>query len=88
MKILAKKVDMLSSTMEDEKPHPIRFRIRKKDSEEKMVIRVQKVISIDTSKTAGKLSYVYRCQSEINGLLRDYELKYKISDCQWELYKM
>jgi uncharacterized protein YbjQ (UPF0145 family) len=31
---------------------------------------------------------VYLCQSEVDGVAKLYELKYLISDCRWELYKM
>jgi len=88
VKILARRIDMLASFVENDKPHPIRFRIKEKDSEERKVIKVEKIISITDNKNAGKLSYIYLCQSEIYGELRQYELKYKINECKWELYKM
>lgn len=88
MKVLARKIDMLATFVEDHKPHPVRFRIKEKNSDMKMVIKVEKIISVKDHKNAGKLSYVYLCQSVINGQLKQYELKYKINECKWELYKM
>jgi len=88
VKILAKQIDVYVVFLGDSKPHPVRFRIKKEDSEEKIVIKVDKVLSVADNKNAGKLSYIYRCRGRINGSLREYELKYRINECKWELYKM
>jgi len=34
------------------------------------------------------LCYVYCCQSLMDGQDKRYELKYTLSDCRWELYKI
>jgi hypothetical protein len=39
-------------------------------------------------KLAGTDSIVYTCQSQINGELHLYELKYIIGSYYWELYKI
>ena len=88
MKILARPIDVYAVFMQENKPHPIRFRIKKEDSEERTVIKVDKVLSVTDNKNAGKLSYIYRCSGDINGCRREYELKYRIDECKWELYKM
>ncbi len=87
MKIIAKPIDMLSVSYESKIPDPIRFRIKKKDSEEKVVIKV-KVNSVEERKMNGRNTLIYRCQGVVNGVLRPYELKYKKDSCTWELYKM
>lgn len=43
---------------------------------------------IEETKVAGIKAFVYLCQSEVDGVAKLYELKYLISDCRWELYKM
>lgn len=87
MKILAEPIEAAVWFKSKEKPHPVKFRysdgaglVRK--------VNVDKIISVDEIKTAGIRAFVYRCQSEIDGSMKLYELKYLVSDCRWELYKM
>lgn len=87
MKILAEPIEAAVWFKSKEKPQPVKFRY----SDGEGVVRrvnVDKIISVDEVKTAGIRAFVYRCQSEIDGVMKVYELKYLISDCRWELYKM
>lgn len=88
MKILARNIDMLATFLENDKPQPVRFRIKEKGGENKIIVRVEKINFVDERKVAGKKAIVYGCQSMINGQLRQYELKYRVDDYSWELYKM
>ena len=87
MKILAEPIEAAVWFKSKEKPHPVKFRYSDSDGTVRKV-NVDKIISIDEIKIAGIRAFVYRCQSEINGNMKVYELKYLVSDCRWELYKM
>lgn len=88
MKILAKPIEAAVFFIKDkEKPQPVKFRYCDDDGIEH-TIKVGKVLVSDETKIAGIRAYKYLCQSEIDGSIKLYELKYLISDCRWELYKM
>lgn len=87
MKILAEPIEAAVWFKSKEKPHPVKFRYSGGDGLLRKV-NVDKIISVDEIKTAGIRAFVYRCQSEIDGAMKVYELKYLVSDCRWELYKM
>ncbi|MGI6730816.1 MAG: hypothetical protein ACOX5F_02825 [Anaerovoracaceae bacterium] len=87
MKILAAPIETAVWFKLKEKPYPIKFRYSDREGLVHKV-NVGKIISIDETKRAGIRAYIYRCQSEIDGIMKAYELKYLIDDCRWELYKM
>lgn len=100
MKLLAKSIDMYAifdndsgkdGNWADKKinpPIPYSFRIKEKNSDQKRTIKVDRMISWKEEKSVGKPVITYACQSKINGVLRQYELRYIISDMKWQLYKM
>jgi hypothetical protein len=61
---------------------PNRFRIDGK------VIKVSQVCHVTEEKLAGNRMKIYHCQSEVNGRLQTYELKFDLQTCKWYLYKM
>lgn len=87
MKILAEPIDTVVKFKGREKPMPYKFRYVDKE-EVYHEIKVDKILMVEEIKLAGIRSLKYLCQSEINGMVKLYELKYLISDCRWELYKM
>lgn len=87
MRILAEPVEAIVKFRTKEKPIPYKFRYADKEAMYHEV-RVDKILMVEKTKTAGIRGFVYRCQSEINGTMKLYELKYLVSDCRWELYKM
>lgn len=87
MKILAEPIDAVVMFRGKENPRPYRFRYDDSDGHSQ-VIRIDKVLDVEETKIAGMRALVYRCQSEIKGSAVLYELKYRIADCRWELYKM
>jgi hypothetical protein len=87
MKIVASPIDVIATFSREGKPSPYKFRYIEKDAES-MEIRIDKVISTEKQKLAGIESIVYTCQSEIDGIMRMYELKYIIGQHRWELYKI
>lgn len=63
-------------------PRPIRFR------HDGNVVKVERVLSISDEKLAGNKMKVFECQSEVNGQLKRYALKYELDSCKWFLYKI
>ena len=89
MKIIAKPIDMIATFSSNRNRLPIPFKFRYETrSGERSEIRVDRIISTEKRKRAGTDSIVYTCQSQINGELHLYELKYIIGSYYWELYKI
>jgi len=82
MRILMKSIEVLAHYEENGTPHPIRFTIDGKD------IRIEKVISMTEEKLAGNKMLIFKCQSEIDGVLKPFELKFELGTCKWYLWKM
>ncbi|EHQ91248.1 hypothetical protein [Desulfosporosinus youngiae] len=86
MKVLMKPVEMVARFSQDGTPRPVKYRVTLKD--EPVVIQVDKVLFRTEETLAGNRRILYRCQSEINGVLRLFELKYELSTCRWFLFKL
>lgn len=86
MKILSEPIDAMVKFKGKEKPLPYKFRYM--DDEVYHEIKIDKIMTIEETKIAGIRSYIYRCQSQIKGVEKIYEIKYIIGECRWELYKM
>lgn len=87
MKIVAKEVEMVAWFKEAGEIVPVRFRM-KDATEAWLTIRVDHVSHVSLEKTAGNPMLVFRCQSQLGGEIRPYELKYELDTCRWMLYKM
>lgn len=87
MKILSEPIDAIVRFKGKEKPVPYKFRYSDKE-DACHEIRIDNVLMVEETKIAGVRAFIYLCQSEIDGISKLYELKYIISDCRWELYKM
>lgn len=87
MKIVAEPIDAVVKFKGKEKPTPYKFRYTDKE-EICHEVKVDKILTVEETKLAGIRSIKYLCQSEIDGIVKRYELKYIISDYRWELYKM
>ena len=82
MKILSTPIEILAHFETDGTPHPLRL---KHNGE---TIKIEQVLSVTEEKLAGNRMLCFRCQSEIKGELRPFEIKYEIGTCKWYLYKM
>lgn len=87
MKILAKPIKTIVVFSPEKNPVPYKFKLENENGEVITVIINQILYSYRT-KIAGIESIIYECQSVIDGIEKRYELKYIISKCQWQLYKM
>lgn len=88
MKIVAKPVEMIAYFEEAGGTiRPIRFRMEE-ENDRRRTIKVDRVLCVEREKLAGHPMYVFRCQSEIEGMERVFELKYDIEACKWMLFKI
>jgi hypothetical protein len=87
LKVIAKPIEMVAWFTMDGSPNPVRFRVEKED-ESFETIRIDKIIHRTIEKLAGNNMIVYKCQSQLNGSERIYEIKYELSTCKWVLFKM
>ena len=86
MKIVAKPVRMIADFDEKGVPTPLRFKVEEGGAAH--VVKVDKVISSEAVRPAGMDAFVFRCQSEVRGVMKQYELIYRVKPHQWELYKI
>lgn len=82
MKILMKPIEMIAWFSLEGVPNPVRYKLDDK------VIKIEQVTSKSEEKLAGNRMIIFRCQSEMNGELRPFELKYELQTCRWFLFKM
>lgn len=87
MKILGKPIDVVAWFTKEGVPRPIRFRITT-DEESETVIKVDRILHTDREKLAGNPMLIFRCQGEVNGEEKIYELKYELLTCKWMLFKI
>lgn len=66
---------------------PLRYRIRAEDQSVE-VIKADQVLSRTEEKFVGNRTVVFKCQTEINGINRPFELKYESCTCRWFLYRI
>lgn len=87
MKVLAKPIEMLAWFTCEGLPNPIRFKIISEDNAF-TVIKIDRVITKELEKLAGNNMVVFKCQSNINGTEKLYEIKYDLRTCKWILFKI
>ena len=87
MKIVAKQIDMIAKFNREKVPVPYKFRYEQ-PSGEYLEIKIDKILAIESRRLAGIETIIYTCQSEVEGEVRMYELKYIIGQYRWELYKI
>ena len=87
MKVYMRQIKMIAWFAENGTLTPLKFQI-KGDGSEFITIRVDSITERSEEKLAGNKMMIYRCQSEIDGIEKQYELKYETSSCKWYLWKM
>jgi hypothetical protein len=85
MKVVAKPIEMVA-WFNKEGVHPTRFKIESKEGS--AVVKIGRVIKKDLEKLAGNQMLVFTCQSEINGQIKPYVIKYEINTMKWMLFKI
>ncbi|HBW36315.1 hypothetical protein [Desulfosporosinus sp. BICA1-9] len=86
MKILMQPIEMIAWFTQEGTPNPIHYKLTSVDAAS-IVVKVDRVVTRSEEKIAGNRMILFRCQSEMNGLLKPYELKYELNTCKWFLYK-
>ena len=82
MKILSTPISVLAHFDTEGIPHPIHFKLADKE------IKIEQIVSMTEDKLAGNRMMIFRCQSEIGGELRPFEIKFELGTCKWFLWKM
>lgn len=82
MKIISEPVGMVAKFDQYGNSAPARFLF------DGSVIDVEQVISVAEEKLAGNRMKIFTCQSEIDGEMKRYELKFELQTCKWYLWKM
>ena len=72
MKILSTPIEVLAHFDLTGTPHPLRFKLAGKE------IRIEQVISVTEDKLAGNKMLCFRCQSEIGGELKPFEIRFEL----------
>jgi len=81
MKVLMTPIEVLA-WFENGTPHPIRFKLADKE------VKIEQVVSMTEERLAGNKILCFRCQSEIDGELKPFEIKFELGTCKWFLWKM
>jgi len=81
MKILSTPIEVLAH-FENGTPHPLRLKLNGE------TIKIEHLVSVTEEKLAGNRMLCFRCQSEIKGELRPFEIKFELGTCKWFLWKM
>jgi len=85
VKIIEKPIEVVAWITKEGLLNPVRFRMT--DAEETKIIKINRVLQRDRYKIDGKEVMILRCQSEIEGTQKSFELKFEIESCRWKLYK-
>lgn len=87
MKIIAKPIRVIACFFPGKYPIPYKFKMEEA-AQERIEVRVEKILLVEEQMLAGIESIVYTCQSQIHNQNKRYDLKYIKQDCRWELYRM
>jgi len=86
MRILMQPIEMIAWFTIEGIPNPIRYKLTSDDASS-IVVKIDRIVTRSEEKLAGNRMFIFRCQSEVDGLLKLFELKYELSTCKWYLYK-
>lgn len=82
MKVIMAPVEMVARFDIHGNPEPARFAYGGK------VIDVEQILEVREEKLAGNRMKIYSCQSDIDGKLTRYDIKFELQTMKWFLYKM
>ena len=86
MKVVMKPIETITTHSKEGIIRPEKYRIV--EDEESVVVRIDKVLTRSEEKSAGCRELIFGCQGVINGYQKSFELKYRIPECQWYLYRI
>ena len=82
MKILMTPIKVLAHFEENGTPHPLRFKLADRE------LKIELVLSMTEENLAGNKMLCFRCQSEIDGAMKLFEIKFELGTCKWFLWKV
>lgn len=86
MKVINQPIEVIARFMDTGMLCPVKFRL--KTGEGLQVYKVDKILAKTTEKLAGNRMLVFQCQSDIDGILRIFEIKYEVDTMRWVLFKI
>jgi len=86
MKVINKPIEVIAHFMDAGVISPLKFRVMLE--EELRVFKVDKIITRSTEKLAGNRMVVFQCQAELDGILKQFEIKYELDTMKWFLFKI
>jgi len=86
MKIINQPIEVIAWFLDTGVICPVKFRL--KTSEGLQVYKVEKIVAKTMEKLAGNKMMVFQCQSDIDGVLRQFEIKYEVDTMRWVLFKI
>lgn len=87
MNIIAKPIDVVASFTINGIPSPMRFRYQQSE-DETVVIKIDNILFKETEKISGNVMILFRCESNVEGISRTYDIKYELATCKWMLYRI
>ncbi|KUO73240.1 MAG: hypothetical protein APF77_12460 [Clostridia bacterium BRH_c25] len=69
----------------DGKPVPLKFRYVTEE-EEMAVVKVDRITKRDMNNHCGNKMLVLKCESDEDGVVKTYELRFEVNTCLWFLY--
>lgn len=87
LKVVSKNIDCVVSFDNQGKPRPYKFRYVNED-EVFVAVKVDKIIQQELQTYTGVKTWLFKCQSLINGVAKVYELKFEYEKCRWLLYRI
>ena len=82
MKTQMTPIEVIAHFKNDGTIHPLRLKLNDD------TIRIEQVVSVTEDRLAGNKMLCFRCQSEFDGVLKPFEIKFEVQTCKWFLFKM
>ncbi len=84
--MLARFIDTIVVFRGENRPLPYKFRF-KDDKGESRELFVDSILMVSEQTVAGVTSLLYECQSDVDGEMKRYQLRYIVPQCKWMIYK-
>lgn len=86
MKVVMKPIEAITTHSKDGIMRPEKYRII--EDGEAIVIGIDKILTRSEEKSLGCRELIFHCQGVINGYMKNFELKYRVPECKWFLYRI
>ncbi|SPF33638.1 conserved hypothetical protein [Candidatus Desulfosporosinus infrequens] len=86
MKVLMKPIETIVTHSKEGTIRPEKYRII--EDGETIVVRIVTILTRSEERLDGCRELIFGCQGVINGCLKNFELKYRVAECKWFLYRI